>query len=276
MNTVFEKAYAKINLTLDVVGLLPNGYHLLESIMQPISLYDMVNVTKSNGSGVEIICQGSNMPTDNSNTMYKATQLFMKQFDLQAKIIIEIEKNIPMQAGLGGGSADAAAVIRALNKLFDLPASLEQLLEIASKVGADVPFCVVNKVAHCSGFGEIVKPIDQFDKMYVLLVKPDFGISTPEAYIAFDEKKLTSKFATRKVMNGENLLDCLSNDLENAVARPEIEEIKRLLIENGAKASIMTGSGSCVFGIFKSKDDCESVEAILSNKYQFVKACETI
>ena len=276
MNTVFEKAYAKINLTLDIVGLLPNGYHLLESIMQPISLCDGVKVSRLDGIGVEIICEGSNMPTDNSNTMYKATTLFMEQFGLESKIVIEIEKKIPMQAGLGGGSADAAAVLRALNELFDYPSTQEQLLDIASKVGADVPFCVINIVAHCSSFGEIVKPIDQFDKMYLLLVKPDFGITTPEAYKAFDEKKLSSKFATRKVMNGENLLDCLSNDLENAVTRPEIEEIKSLLIENGAKASLMTGSGSCVFGIFESKDDCESAEAILSEKYPFVKACETI
>ena len=276
MNTVFEKANAKINLTLDIVGLLPNGYHLIESIMQPISLYDDIKVTKQSSCGIEIVCKGSNMPTDSSNTMYKATKLFLEQFGLESKVIIEIEKHIPMQAGLGGGSADAAAVLRALNKLFDYPATQEQLMDIASRVGADVPLCLVNKVAHCSGFGEIVKPIDQFDKMYLLLVKPDFGISTPEAYKAFDEKNLTSEFSTRKVMNGEDIHNCLSNDLENAVAKPEIAEIKQSLIGNGAKASLMTGSGSCVYGIFDTKAECELAENELLTKYPFVKACETI
>ncbi len=276
MNTIFEKANAKINLTLDIVGLLPNGYHLLESIMQPVSLCDSLKVSCLNGMGIEIISPESDMPTDESNTMFKAAKLFLEQFGLQAKIVIEIEKKIPMQAGLGGGSADAAAVLRALNRLFNYPATQDELLKIAAKVGADVPFCVINQVSHCSGFGEIVKPIKDFEKMNILLVKPNFGISTPEAYKAFDKKKLASKFATRKVINGEDLYDCLSNDLESAVARPEIAEIKQALVENGAKASLMTGSGSCVFGIFESKLECEAAENVISKKYPFVKACETV
>ncbi len=282
-NTVFEKAYAKINLTLDVTGLLPNGYHRLETIMQTISLHDDVTVTKT-GGGISITCDKSNVPIGRSNICHKAANLFFESAGIHdSGVKIEIKKRIPQMAGLGGGSADAAAVFRALSILFSHPLSKDRLYDAAAKTGADVGFLMNGGTALCQGIGEKLTPLEMKTKYYVLLAKPYFGISTPEAYKAFDRKKIISAFSSEKmtaaIRRGDDICAYLSNDLEKAVENSDIIKIKELLIKTGAKGALMSGSGSCVYGLFLDMDSCESAKDQIikyKDRFEFIQTCQTI
>ena len=281
MNSLSQKAYAKINLTLDVTGILPNGYHSLRTIMQTISLHDTVTVTLKDHPEIRIFCDEAGVPTDERNTCYKAAKLFFEavgSVDVGADIYIK--KLISSLAGLGGGSADSAAVLRILNILLEKNLSADKLCEIAVNVGADVPFLINGGTALCEGVGEKITPISYDIKHNVLLVKPDFGISTPLAYKSFDDKKLKSADMSASLIsamhNCEAIYDYLSNDLETAVADEKIIRIKQELKDCGAKASIMTGSGSCVYGLFESEGECLRALDRFSGRYAFVYACKTI
>lgn len=261
------KAFAKINLTLDVTGILENGYHSIASVMQTISLYDEISVGKNDSGEIRLYSDGGEyadgMPLDERNTCHKAAKVFLEKIGFRQGVDIHIKKNIPSQAGLGGGSSDAATVLRLMNKLFEADLSFDELQKIAIEIGADVPFLVTGGCALCEGMGEILTPIEKGLEGYVLLVKPDFGISTPEAYRLFDEKKLPYGSSSEAVMKSGSFSGLLSNDLEKAVANPEIEEIKRRLVRLGASDSLMTGSGSCVYGLFEDKKVAENALASL-------------
>ncbi len=281
MNSLSQKAYAKINLTLDVTGILPNGYHSLRTVMQTISLYDTITVTLKDHPEIQIFCDEAGVPTDERNTCYKAAKLFFEAVGaIECGADISIEKHIPSMAGLGGGSADSAAVLRILNILLKKNLSADKLCEIAVKVGADVPFLINGGTALCDGVGEKITPISYGVKHNVLLVKPDYGISTPFAYKSFDDKKLKSADMSARMIsamhNGEAIYDYLSNDLETAVADEKIIRIKQELKDCGAKASMMTGSGSCVYGLFDSESECLRALDHLSGRYAFAYACRTI
>lgn len=286
MNSLSQKAYAKINLTLDVTGIMPNGYHSLRTVMQTVSLFDTVTVTLNERPSIQIFCDEVGVPTDERNTCYKAAKLFFEAVGetdcgaVGAGADIHIKKNIPSMAGLGGGSADSAAVLRILNILLEMNMSTDRLCEIAVRVGADVPFLINGGTALCEGVGEKITPIPYDAKHNILLVQPDFGISTPFAYKSFDEKKLKSAdMSTRLISamkNGEAIYGYLSNDLETAVADEKIIRIKQELKDCGAKASMMTGSGSCVYGLFDSENDCLQALNRLSGRYAFAYACKTI
>lgn len=281
MNSFSQKAYAKINLTLDVTGILPNGYHSLSTVMQTISLHDTVTVTLKDHPEIRIFCDEAGVPTDERNTCYKAAKLFLEAVGkAECGADIAIEKHIPSMAGLGGGSSDSAAVLRILNILLEKNLSADKLCEIAVKVGADVPFLINGGTALCEGVGENITPISYDVKHNILLVKPDFGISTPLAYKSFDDKKLISADMSASLIsamhNGEAIYDYLSNDLETAVADEKIIRIKQELKDCGAKASMMTGSGSCVYGLFDSESECLRALDRLSGRYAFVYACKTI
>lgn len=281
MNSLSQKAYAKINLTLDVTGILPNGYHSLRTVMQTISLFDTVTVTLKNCADIHILCDDAGVPTDERNTCYKAAKLFLEAVGkAECGADIAIEKHIPSMAGLGGGSADSAAVLRILNILLKKNLSADKLCEIAVNVGSDVPFLINGGTALCEGIGEKITPVSYDVKHNVLLVKPDFGISTPLAYKSFDDKKLISVDMSASLIsamhNGEAIYDYLSNDLETAVADDKIIRIKQELKDCRAKASMMTGSGSCVYGLFDSEGECLRALDRLSGRYAFVYACKTI
>ncbi len=258
------KAYAKINLTLDVTGILENGYHSIASIMQTISLYDEISVEKNQAGDIRLFSDGGKfadgMPLDEKNTCHKAARVFLEHIGAQDSVDIHFIKNIPSQAGLGGGSSDAATVLRLLNRLFEANLSYDELRELAVKIGADVPFLVTGGCALCEGMGEILTPIEKGLSGYVLLVKPDFGISTPEAYRLFDEKKLPYGNSSEAVINSGSFHGLLSNDLEKAVANPEILKLKGDLVRHGASDSLMTGSGSCVYGLFEYERLAKHVE----------------
>ncbi|MCD7823071.1 MAG: 4-(cytidine 5'-diphospho)-2-C-methyl-D-erythritol kinase [Oscillospiraceae bacterium] len=261
------KAFAKINLTLDVTGILKNGYHSIASVMQTVSLYDEISVEKNSFGDIWVYSDGGDfadsMPLDEDNTCEKAAVQFLRYIKATEGVDIHVKKNIPSQAGLGGGSSDAATVLRLLNRLYDAKLSYDELRKLAAKVGADVPFLVTGGCALCEGMGEIITPIDNGLGGYVLLVKPDFGISTPEAYRLFDEKKLPYGSSSEAVLKSGRFHGLLSNDLEKAVAISEIDEIKDKLLRLGASDSLMTGSGSCVYGLFEDRAAVEDALASL-------------
>lgn len=273
-----SKAFAKINLTLDVVGKRPDGYHLLETVMQTVSLFDVVCVEKADG--IAVLCSDKKIPFGEKNTCFKAAKIFFAETGVFGGAKITLEKNIPSEAGLGGGSSDAAEVIKLLDRLYNTSLEKAELERLAAKVGADAAFFVGGGTALCEGVGEKITPLPAFSGKPLLLVKPDFGVSTPEAYRLFDEKGGVSNHATPlaagALSGGASLIKYLSNDLEAAVENPEIEKIKAELLALGAEAALMTGSGSCVYGFFKSEDDTALAAKKLDGKYPFVKPCLTI
>ncbi len=275
---ITRAAYAKINLTLDIVGRRGDGYHLLESVMQTVSLYDTVGAERADEIVIE--CDAPNVPTDRRNTCFKAAERFFEYTGISGGAKIVIEKRIPSEAGLAGGSADAAAALWLLNEIYGAGLGGEELESIAAKVGADVAFCVRGGAAVCRGIGEEMESISDMPERFVLLVKPDFGVSTPEAYRLFDEKGIRTENGTKKFLSapkrGETPFGFISNDLETALANPVIEKIKKALFGLGAEAAQMTGSGSCVFGLFKSEKDAENAKHELAGNYPFVELCRTI
>lgn len=273
-----KEAYAKINLTLDVVGKRDDGYHLLETVMQTVSLCDVVSVEKFDD--IVITCSEPAVPVDERNSCHKAARVFFERTGISGGARIDIEKHIPSEAGLGGGSSDAAAVLSMLNEIYDARLSYSELEELAAKVGADVAFCVRGGTAVCSGIGEDMERLAGVPERWVLLVKPDFGVSTPEAYRLFDEKGSVSIHGTeaflRALRDDGNPYEFLSNDLEAALCNMEIAKIRRELLTLGAEAAQMTGSGSCVFGVFENEDIAVRAKNYLSGKIGFVELCRTI
>lgn len=273
-----KPAYAKINLTLDVTSKRADGYHNLGTVMQSVTLCDVIHAEKAEGIILE--CRDSKIPLDEKNTCHRAAGLFFKRTGILGGVRIVIEKNIPSEAGLGGGSSDAAATLLLLNELYDARLSYYDLEEIAALTGADVPFCIRGGAAVCRGIGEKMTGIGGLEKRHVLLVKPGFGISTPEAYAAFDKKGAESLSGTKKFLSalegGENPYLYLSNDLEAAIENTDIAKIRMELSELGAEAAQMTGSGSCVFGLFEDLERALRAQTLMRDSYPFCELCETI
>jgi len=240
-------AYAKINLLLDVTGRLSNGYHTVEMIMQSISLHDTITVQQVKQPNITIACDAPGIPTDERNIVYKAC----KAFGLDGGLRIDIQKRIPSQAGLAGGSANAAAVLTALRDLFapNMPSS--QLCEIRTTVGADVPFCLIVGCCYAEGFGERLTPLPCLPQDYqIALVKPPFGVSTAQAYAALDSIEIThpntqQALAHARAGEWEQLFPLCANVFEQVVEIPGLAQAKAL----PAKLVQLTGSGSVVFAI---------------------------
>ncbi len=257
------KAYAKINLSLDILKKREDGYHLLDTVMQSVDLYDVISVTKNKNCQINISSNISNIPTDSKNTAYKAAQLVMEHSKISNMgVSIHIHKNIPSMAGLGGGSADAAAVIKALIKLFCLEIDEASQLKIAEKVGADVPFCLIGGTKRCEGIGEIITDAPPLCDCHILICKPPIGISTPEAFklsdkFPVDDMYLSTQPMIEALQSGDlkTICDSLGNRFDDLMQVPDIQIIKALMKANGALGATMTGSGSAVFGIFESYEE---------------------
>ncbi len=256
------KAHAKINLTLDVVRKRSDGYHEVEMLMQSVSLADTVTVSETD-SGITLLCDKEGVPLNEKNTAYKAAKLFLEAANLDCGVEITMEKVIPMQAGMAGGSADAAGVLFALSELFGKPLSEEQLLSIAQKVGADVPFCLIGGTRLASGIGEKLEKKPEMPDCFIAIVKPNENISTANAYALVDSCKNLirpdNKAAIAALEKGD--LTALSKEMRNvfeqATGTEKTNAIKNTLIKHGALGSIMTGSGSAVFGIFENRQSAE-------------------
>ena len=251
------KAYGKVNISLDVVGKREDGYHLLSMIMQNIDLYDEIEVEKQE-CGIILECNKSYVPVDNRNLAYKAAEIFKERYDIVDGVKINIEKNIPVSAGLAGGSTDAAAVLKVMNKLFNVNATEEELMELGLKLGADIPYCIHGGTALCEGIGEIITPIKPFRDKIVVLVKPAFGVSTKEVYKNFNLEKVKQHPKTAEIINAIENYDFnfvasnMKNLLENVTLRKHkiLIKIKEEMNACGAINSMMSGSGPTVFAFF--------------------------
>ncbi|MBO4897145.1 MAG: 4-(cytidine 5'-diphospho)-2-C-methyl-D-erythritol kinase [Clostridia bacterium] len=262
------RAYAKINLSLDIAGRRDDGYHLLKSIMQSVSLYDKVTVEKTDGDSIEVSTNLSYLATDRRNIAYLAAEYFLSELNKKDGIKIDIEKNIPMGAGLAGGSADAAATLFALNGIYGSPLGKEKLLEIGLRCGADVPFCMTGGTCLAEGLGEILTPLSPLPDCHILIVKPKMSINTKSAFADYDKTVSTMHPKTDEIikcLDSGNLHEIsvrLYNVLENAVAPyyKELNKYKGIMLECGALGSVMTGSGSAVFGIFTDSEKAEKAK----------------
>lgn len=264
MEKVTVNCPAKVNLSLDVVGKKENGYHLLETIMQNVDLFDEVTVKKS-GEGINLYCNNGQVPCNASNTAYKAAKLIKDIYDIKSGIDIIIEKRIPIAAGLAGGSTDAAGVIKAMNQLFALNMTTKDMMEIGVKVGADVPFCILQCTALAEGIGEILTPLKPLEEIWCVLAKPDISISTQEVYRKLNINQITKHPDTNGIKNCIEKMDVagialkMSNVLEAVTVNenPIILEIKNLMLEFHALGSLMSGSGPTTFGLFRDRVTAE-------------------
>lgn len=283
MNAMKVKAAAKINLALDVTGKLPNGYHTIESVFQTVSIYDEITIEMTD-SNTEIIltCEvpehlskSNDIPCDERNIAYKAAKLFLEENKYNLGCRIHIKKGIPSQAGMGGGSTDAAAVLYCLNKLTGKKISAPE------KLGADVPFFLTGGTAYVSGIGEKITPIESYAGRILVIAKGTEGVSTMEAYQNIDtlEKpvhpqvdKLVQAIETKK----SDAYNYFGNLFEEAVSLTEVKNIKSAMLMWGALSAVMTGSGSAVFGMFNDEDKAVKCAEKLKTEGYFAQVCLTI
>ena len=258
------KAYAKINLLLDIVATRKDGYHDLFMIMQSVGIYDIVTVEKIKGKKIVITCNKNDIPLDEHNIAHKAATAFFKSQNIKdTGIHIDIKKMIPHAAGLAGGSADGAGVIVALNKMYNTDLSDKQLCEIGVKVGADVPFCITGGTLLSQGIGDVLNKVKPLKKCYIVLAKPDIGVNTGYAYKQFDEQgKLHTpdKFGMLCAIQSRVLNDICSkmeNVFEQFIEVPNRVDMKEIMRNKGAIGTCMSGSGPTVFGIFNDKESAE-------------------
>lgn len=269
------RAPAKINLFLDITGRRPDGYHLISTVMQTVSLCDDVTVTLDDSKNpIKIECSDKSIPADRSNTAYKAAVLFLESVGREpAGVSISINKRIPSQAGMAGGSTDAAAVLKALNVMTGEPHTQEKLAALAEKIGADVPFCIYGGTMKAEGIGTILTPLPDMPECWYVIVKPEVNVSTAEAYRRSDEKGYGSIKSPDTVIKGISSKDTdaiakgLYNKFEEVMELAEIEQIKRDMKAHGAKGALMTGSGSAVFGIFTDAFAAEKCCDFFLKKY---------
>lgn len=277
MEKVIEKAYGKINLSLDVLGRRENGYHEVSMIMQTVGIYDTISLSKIDGDGIRLTASTKELPLDDNNIVYKAIRLIKEEYGIETGVSVHIEKQLPIAAGMGGGSADAAATLRGMNRLFNLELNETELEELGLKLGADVPFLIRGGIALAEGIGERLTELEPFPKCALLIVKPKLGVSTKEVYEAFDSLSEVKHPDIESVVKGlgkSSLCDIvkdLGNVLEEVTVRKHriISEIKQLLLENGAVFSMMTGSGPTVFGVFESEKEAEEAKLVLKKQNGF-------
>lgn len=251
--TVVEKAYAKINLFLDVTGRREDGYHTVDTLMCSVSLHDTIrlNAALADKTDICISCDYDGLDVGEDNLIFKASLKYLEFFDIKAKVEVHLIKKIPIGAGLGGGSSDAAATLRALNRIFGL-ATKEQLYNIASELGSDVPFCIDGRSAICSGRGETVYPCSIRKYWNLVIAIGNSRVSTPKAYAMLDEKFGDFRLYNQTKGLSEMRHLPLYNIFEQVVLSEEIDKIKDTMRENGAKETLMSGSGPAVFGKFSN------------------------
>lgn len=275
-----ERANAKINAYLNITSRREDGYHNIVSVMQTVSLCDIVTVDfqPAQQSCITLAVSGNaELPTDSRNLAWRAAELFLQNTNLTRAVQITIQKHIPASAGLGGGSADAAAVLRALNHLCGEPLSIERLAQIGLMLGADVPFCIRGGAMLATGVGEVLERVPNMPPCTLVIAIGGEGVSTPKAYAALDEKYDFFKLSREDNTDAQELIDlwqndalsasctCFYNIFEDVVAKenPDVVLAKRTMRENGAMRAMMSGSGPAVFGVFEAQSEAEKVCAAL-------------
>ena len=274
-----KRAYAKINLFLDIESRRTDGYHNIKSIMQTVDWYDVVKVEKTKNEGIKITSDDKSLPTDSSNIVYRVAKAFLCELDRHDGIAIDIQKNIPVSAGMAGGSADGAATLEALNELFDYPFSTQELIEIGKNIGADIPFCLVGGTKITSGIGEIIEPCADMPQCFIVCAKQgENGVATPQAYKELDDKydgfwnyeynksKLDAMIAAIERKDIKELCNNTFNIFEEVIVKEHasVNRLKKIMKSASAETSMMSGSGPSVFGIFTDLKKAEkALEALL-------------
>lgn len=266
MDKLELKALGKINLGLDVLGRRENGYHDVRMVMQTVYLYDKIFMRKRAASGIELQTNLFYLPVDESNLAYRAANLLAEEFHIQEGVEISLEKHIPVAAGMAGGSADAAAVLFGMNRLFELGLSQQELMDRGVTLGADVPYCVMRGTVLAEGIGERLTPLEAMPKCFVLLAKPPISVSTKMVYEKLDSLEIKEHPDIDGILEGLNAKDLykvassMGNVLEQVTidVYPVIEEIKNVMKEQGALNAMMSGSGPTVFGLFDDKNRARS------------------
>ena len=278
-HSIVLKSYGKINLGLDVLRRREDGYHEVRMIMQTVGLYDVLTMKKRKDDKIEMTCNLSFLPTDERNLVYKAVKLIKDKYHIKEGVEINLSKRIPVAAGMAGGSSNAAAVLVGLNKLWKLNLSEVRLQEIGLKLGADVPFCISGNAALAQGIGEELTYIKGLSKDTVILVcKPNLFVSTKEVYEGLDLQNIKNrpdnKFLIECLKKGNiNLLATnMVNVLETVTSKmhEEIKDIEKVMLENNALGSMMSGSGPTVFGLFDKEEGALSAKGELLKKYNQV------
>lgn len=259
------RALAKINLGLDVTGKRPDGYHEVRMIMQNIQMFDQLEIERSEQPGIRIETNLSFLPCNENNLVYKAADLLMKEFDIREGLDVKLSKFIPVAAGMAGGSSDAAAVMVGVNRMFQLGLSVRELMERGVKIGADVPYCIMRGTALAEGIGEKLTKLPPMPFCYVLIGKPGINVSTKFVYGNLDLKKIEHHpdiDGIRQAIEQKDLKGIASRmgnvlELVTCPAYPVIDDIKNLMIREGALNAMMSGSGPTVFGLFEDKDTAQ-------------------
>lgn len=266
MDSITRKAYAKINLGLDVIRRRPDGYHEVKMIMQTVNIWDLLTFRKISDPGIFLSVDRQELPAGADNLVYKAADLIMRECHVDGGVEISLEKHIPVAAGMAGGSTDAAAVFHGLNQLYDLGMSIEQMQKMGVKIGADVPYCIMGGTALSEGIGEILTPLAPPPPCVLLVAKPDISVSTKFVYENLHVDKLTrhpdidGMRAAIREGNLAGITGRMENVLETVTVKeyPVIREIKKVMLDKGAENALMSGSGPTVFGIFKEKGTAEA------------------
>ena len=289
------KAFAKINLCLDVLRRKEDGYHEVEMVMTNVDIFDVLEIKELEEKKILLKSYNTDLAMDESNLIYKAIALLQKETGKTFGVEVLLEKNIPMEAGMAGGSADAAATLKAVNELFKLNISKDRLMELGASLGADIPFCIMGGTALASGIGEKLKSLKPLPKMKILIAKPNTGLSTKKVYESLDIENLNkSGFRHRDVKEMVSVIesdkdektkikeiaDSLNNILELPSVKllPFIEDIKKTMMDNNCLGCLMSGSGTAVFGIFDSDEDMLRTKKILKedNRINYIQITNTL
>ncbi|MCD8797634.1 MULTISPECIES: 4-(cytidine 5'-diphospho)-2-C-methyl-D-erythritol kinase [Mammaliicoccus] len=263
---IYETAPAKINLTLDTLYKREDGYHEVEMIMTTIDLNDRLTFECRDDGEIIIDVEHNFVPSDHRNLAYKAAKLMQDRYNIEKGVKISLEKSIPISAGLAGGSSDAAATFRGLNELWGINESLETLSELASEIGSDISFCIYGKTALCQGRGEKITHLPKPPSAWVVIAKPDIGVSTPEIYGALDlenKDEVQTQACLKAIENNDYATMCqsLGNSLEKVTMQlyPEVEKLKNTMSNTGVDAALMSGSGPTIYGFVQKERQAKQV-----------------
>lgn len=281
--SILVNAAAKINLMLDIVWRRTDGYHDLFMVMQSIGIYDRVSVTSTKTKEIRIICSEPSLPTDEHNIAYKAANAFFQAAGVKNKgIIIKIEKNIPFAAGLAGGSADGAAVLVALNELYQTELSQKELCKIGVTVGADIPFCICGGTMLAQGVGDVLHELKPLKRCYIVLAKPEQGVNTASAYAQYDrvgcqyQPDKLGMLTAIQARDMDGICARLANSFEQFIEVPDRITIRQVMTEHGARGVCMSGSGPTVFGVFYEKEQAAACAEALQSVVQDVFLCQPV
>lgn len=266
MDKLELKALGKINLGLDVLGRRDNGYHDVRMVMQTVYLYDQIKIERTKEPGIQLSTNLFYLPVNENNLAYLAANLLMEEFQISEGVKITLDKHIPVAAGMAGGSSNAAAVLFGINQMFSLGLSQKELMERGVTLGADVPYCIMRGTVLAEGIGEILTPLPDMPKCYVLIAKPPISVSTKMVYEKLDAHEIQEHPDIDGILHGlenqnlQQIASCMGNVLEKVTIEeyPVIEEIKSVMKDNGALNAMMSGSGPTVFGIYDDKQQAKN------------------